>query len=249
MGLSSTENKQIEIPLEVSNESPEVLILIEETKKGNDDAAELLLKRYNKLLHGDYIRGFLNFNFNKSVNKQDNEDVYSILNILFMETVNSYDPSRGKFITHLTNRIKFKFREYLLKERMIPVATNKSAKEVLEVLEKSQCALMSNIGDELVKSDKQLYVSFKFNGEQMNVPLKIFVDNFIMDKIDKVIPKKYNALYRKYLSYIENTEHGMYTLLAKEFDLNINQAHYAVKLCNAIMSKSIKIKNINIITD
>ncbi len=251
MGLSTTTDQQIDLPLEESSESPEVMILVQETKNGNEEAAAILLKKFDKALHGNYMKGLINFDFDKFVNQQDKEDIYSIINILFMETVNSYDPTRGKFITHLTNRIRFKFREYLLKERMIPVATNKTSKEVLEVLDKTRCDLISDIGDELLKAKEQLNISFKIKDETFKIPLKVFVSNFIIDKIDDIIPKKYVALYRRYLECIASSENGTYPLLAKEFDMTINKVHYSLRMCNILMSKSLKIdKNkISITTD
>lgn len=241
MGLpQTTQENELEI-----REDAEVIRLIEETRKGNDDAAEVLLKRYDKALHGNYIKTYINFDFDKNLNPQDREDAYSILNILFMEAVKTYDPTRGKFLTHLTNRIRFKFREYLLKERLMPITHNKAPKEIMKILEKTQCVLHSEIADDMVSlKNKNSFVTFSFQDERIKIPTSIFVNQYLVSNVDKVIPIKLRSLYKAYLKHLEDGTNSPFKVLAKEFKLSINKVHYSIRLCNKIMNKSIKIKDL-----
>ncbi len=242
-----TGSDQIEMHFEDTNESQDVLILIDQFKSGNDDAAEKLLKKYNNFLHGNYIKRLINYDFDKGINKEDKEDAYSLLNLIFIEAVNSYDPTRAKFITHLNNRIVQRFREYLMKERLITVDNNRSSKEILEIIEKTKCILQSDILDDIVKSKSQKRVSFRIGDESFEMPLSSFVKVYITDKVDNLLKDKYLSFYKKYLTYIYNDTKELLSLLMKEFDLSINEVHYKIKICNAEILNSLKrIKNLTI---
>ncbi len=246
---STSAEKQVEFPLDDSNESQEVRILVQEAKSGNEKAAEILLEKFNKLIHGNYIKSHLNFDFDKVRNVQDKEDAYSILNILFMEAINSYDASKGKFITHLTNRIRFKFREYYLKERLMPVRHNKAPEQILEMIQKTQCILESDIVDSMVEAKKETYISFDYQEERIKMPVKVFIQTFIFDKIDKIVPKKYLSIYKLYLEGIQNGTSSLFLDISKKKKVKIHALHYIIKICNAAVNKTLKLKNVQIFSE
>ena len=84
-----------------SQESPEIIDLINKAKNGDDVAWEKLLAQYQKLLNSTKRT------IRTSSAYKEADDIDSILNLLFVESVRSYDPERAKFSTHLVNHIKF----------------------------------------------------------------------------------------------------------------------------------------------
>lgn len=226
-----------------SNESPEVLSLIDRAKNHEESAQMELYEKYKKLLHGNYIKNLLNFNTSK--NKQDAEDAHSILSIIFFKAIDDYDATRSKFITHLTNMIKFRFRESILKERMIPILNNKSAIKINEIIEKTQCELFGDLSAFKIMSETDSkIVSFEFGEQLFKVPVNAFIEKFLFSRTNLIRNLKEKNIYEHYLNSLLNDDRSAIKETSEAFKTSRDKINKIVKRCNCKLVKGMKVKNV-----
>lgn len=242
-----SEADQLELNLVQSNEKPEVIALINSAREDdNEHAWEVLYTTFSKLLHGDYVRSMLRFNTEShSVNREDYD---SIMNLIFVEAVKCYKPEKAKFITHLTNRIRHKFWEYLLRERMIPVRNNKAPKEILKILESTECHLYSDTMD-YIKDDKRghKYARFTKSGEDYEMPLDVFIDVFIFGAVESTVPAKHVDMVEFLFGKIRQGYNDAYLLTSKKFGISSGSVHYYVNQYFQKIHRNLGISNVSIV--
>lgn len=240
----------MELVMSKTSESPEdkdVLQLIEESKAGDEQSFITLYMRYKKLLHGDYVKRMLNFDTSR--NKQDSEDAHSILDEMFWRAILEYQPKKAKFITYLTNMIKYRFRDNVLKERIIPIHSNKSAKVIQEKIDKTQCVLHPYALDYVLaaKPDDKV-VGFNIGKEKFRLAHNVFISKFIIDNLSLIIENKRNLeIYKDYIALMLEEQEQRMTKMVKKFNLTKQSITKIILDCNKKLIKSLKIENFTMI--
>ncbi len=207
MGISNAVKEEASPIVEDTDSLPkediEILKLIMQSKENDEVSIMRLRTRYKELLGGKFIQNLLNFNFsgaNLVRNHQDLEDAESIINIIFLEAIASYNPIKSKFITHLTHMIKWKFHQYILRENLVVTRTNRKAAKVKESIEQNQCFPTENIGEALLAKRWCDTVKFRYKDEQLDMPLDLFIDNFIIPAAKTIKNKKHVDIFLEYLN-------------------------------------------------
>ncbi len=226
-------NEQIDLPLVNSNETADIMILIEETKKGNDSAAEQLYLKFRNLLNGRYIQKLLKFNI---YNDDSKEEIQSILDLIFFEAVHSYNPERAKFSTHLILSIKNRFREYYAKERLIKlnktiVATGK----LVEKIESTRILPLLEAQNERYREHKT--INIKFGDSNIGIPQDIFLSMLRDKDISSLVPSKYRQIYREYIKNFSKEKPLDIKTLSSSLGITQFQFNYAIRKCNEIVKK------------
>lgn len=201
-------------------ESPEVVKLVQESKKGNEVAYEELYKKYTPLLKGKFIKKFIK----TSTDAVENDDINSIMGLIFVETVNSYDPEKSKFMTHLTNMVRFKFMGHYLGERMMPFTNNANKEKIIKKLNNTRCILTDNIFGMLENegyagrlSFVPKLICFEYQGQKLDMPLNVFLDTFLLSVIDNSPDEDSNEIFKYYVSLVSQGEKGISSKLRKKF--------------------------------
>lgn len=229
-----------------SNEKPEILDLIEKSKAGDDDAYNKLYKQYEDLLHGKYIKRFIS----SSIDFIEHDDINSIMNLIFVESLNTYDPSRAKFITHLTRQIHFRFTGHYLKERMMPFSNNASKEKIITKLNKTRCILTDNIGAMLSKTSQSsiildpTLVAIEFNGQETDVPLGVLFTSIIPSIVEKMEDKRASEIFLYYIELMLNGETSITKSLRKKFNCSVGSIKKALDSTSEVISDNIKIRYI-----
>ncbi len=224
-------------------ESSEVVKLVEESKKGNEIAYEELYKKYTPLLKGKFIKRHIKSS-NDAVEK---EDINSIMNLIFVETVNSYNPVKSKFITHLTNMIRFKFPGHSLQERMMPFTNNASKEKIIKKLNNTRCILTDNIFGMLENegyasrlSFTPKMISFEYNEQVLDMPLNIFLDTFLPTLVDKMEDTNSKEIFNYYIKLILDGEKGVSSKLKKKFKKSLLSINKSLEEATSFINQNIK---------
>ncbi len=108
-------------------EKEEVVKLVEKARAGDELAFETLFLSYEDLISGQKMtRKFKTFGAN-------NEDFKSLCKLLFVEAIHSYDHTKSKLSTYITNYIHWNYMDRAFKERLVSISRhriNKDSKEV-----------------------------------------------------------------------------------------------------------------------
>lgn len=239
--------KPLEAPVEVSNEKEDVLLLISKAKAGDDDSYNQLYKKYSNLLHGKYIRKFIS----SDVDFIEHDDINSIMNLIFVESVNSYDPMRSKFITHLTKQIHFKFMSHYLKERMMPFSNNATKDKIISKLNKTRCILTDDVSmllGEFSKSsivDNPSVAHVTYNGQDIEIPVTVLLTSVIPSVTESYPDKKAVDIFMSYVKLILENEKAVIKTLCSEYKESTPHVKKAIEDVTKFITKHIKIKYIN----
>lgn len=205
-------------------ESPEIIALIEQSRAGNERAYEELYLKYYPLLNGGFIKKHIK-NSDGTVNK---EEAMSILNLIFVQAVNSYKPEKSKFITHLTNYVKYKFTGHYLEERMMPFTNNATKEKIIDKLNKSNCILTDNIFGMVEReghagrlSFSPKLISFEYLGQKLDMPIGVFISSFIPSIIDKIGNEESKNIFKYYISLVSDSEKGISSKMKLKFNKNM----------------------------
>lgn len=221
-------------------ESEEVLSLIQKSRNGDDDAYNDLYFKYQRLLHGKYIKRFIS----SSVDFVETDDINSIMNLIFVEALNNYNPKKSKFITHLTLQIRYKFLSHYVKERMIAFSNNTTKEKMINKLNNSRVTLHENISDFYNKVKPDTFVVFEFQDQILDMPIKSFIETFlpklVSDKTDEVSSK----IYERYTDFVLSGEKALKDKLKIEFGLSLAKIEEHLTICSNIVNDNIKFKTI-----
>ncbi len=224
-----------------SKESPEVIDLVSRAKKGDDEAGNLLFEKYRKTLHGDFISKKLHYNMNQSV--QDSEEAHSIMHVIFMNSIHSYDSTKSKFITHLVNMIKYQFRDYLMREKLVSVKKHLSSDKMNELIEKT--AVVFSTPSEFEISNVEKYVNFNIHDENFSMPEKVFIGKFIKDRAKVITPVSQRKVYQFYIQSILDGEKSPKKKVCEKFNLDSKKFYILITRCNEIVKQSLEIKDVS----
>ena len=222
-----------------SQESPEIIDLINKAKDGDELAWEKLLNQYQKLLNSTKR------SIKTSYVHKEADDIDSILNLLFVESVKNYNPDRAKFSTHLVNYVKFKFLNEYLKERFIPFSNNSTKEKVLQKIKDTECYYIHDVtngdGEDILnKFVDNEYINLKIHGEQFGIPLNIFMETVlpnVLESYDKIENAK---IFNEYLKHYLNGEKCINTRIAKDLDKSVSTINKAVKETSLYLKETLK---------
>lgn len=240
--LLSKEDQQLELLLEENpyRENQDVIDKILAARNGDQPSYEDVYTKYKPILTSRYVERMINF----TANKDTKDDYLSILNVLFVESVNTYDPTKSKFSTYLINRIKFKFYVKYIKERLINVPSGLKSAIVKDLIQQTVCSPigMSNTFDTVMNPviDRET-VSVKIGDDIIDIDKKLFIEQMLLVNITSVLPKDYIMIYRTYIKNHLKDERTAINKTAKRYKLTVQYIYSIVKKCNRIMQEKIQL--------
>jgi DNA-directed RNA polymerase specialized sigma subunit len=211
----------------MSKESPEVLSLINKAKDGDEYAWEELIDRYKKMMSTFKDKVKTDKFFDEA------KDIESILNVCFVEAVNSYNPEKAKFGTYLTLWVRFKFLGYYLKEKMIPITNNGTNDHIIDKLLRTEVTLTDDAKDfkeaskntkfiERYKNADNQSVNFNLDGHDLDMPLGIFVEDLLLNIADSHSNKEDLEIFKFYTGLVLNNEIGLISKMEDRFGKSIS---------------------------
>lgn len=247
MGVPNKEDEQLEMDLSLSLESGEILNLVNKAKEGDEDSYLKLYYKYVNLLQGKFIQSKLGFDFTRVNCKSDREDIESILREIFAESVIEYDPTKSKFITYLTRRILWKFRDKFLEGKLNPLRKHLSSKEMKKLIDESSCALLEDISSVADQPLENKVVRFVVCDQEIEMSMEAFLNVYILDNIDKVVDEGLREVYRYYTEEILRNSPGAITKAGRRAGIDPpRKAWFFIKKANEQILDNLKIKNIKI---
>ena len=240
--LLPKEDQQLELLLEELpfREDADMLSKILSAKNGDQVSYEEVYARYKPILTSKYIGKMINFTHTRDTV----DDYMGILNLLFVEAINSYNPTKSKFITHLINRIRFKFYINYIKERLINVPSGTKSVIVKELIKQTVCAPIggSTSFDIIMKPVvNQNTVGVKIGDDTIELDRKLFVESVLLANIKTLLPREFRAIYKTYIKNFLKNERTAVAKTAKRHSLTVQYIYIVLKKCNKIIQDKIQI--------
>lgn len=228
---------QLDLPLyekELSEEQ-EIISLVQLAKEGDDYAYDRLLLKYKDLITGKFVRNIIR----PHLGSLTNDDVTSTLNLIFVESVRSLNPSKAKLSTHFINTVRFRFYDYILKDRLIPVYNNKTTSAVKQMVEKTTCIpLEKEVAENLIcanVSDEPSEIRITIEG--VNYPIKkdVFINKYMKERILSLADKKEATIYRTYIELTLAQKSGPIDRLVKRFKVPKQKIYKIIRKCEELI--------------
>jgi hypothetical protein len=223
-----------------SQESPEIINLIQCAKIGDENAWNILYAKYKDLIHGKYVQKIISF---QTRNSEDNK---SILSVLFVEAVHSYN-GNSKFSTYLVNMIKWKFREKIAKERLIAAPVFKKDTETTnKIIKRTRYKYIDEKYD-CKEKDAISQVNINMCGIQTKMDTHFFFTKFILPRLKDNFNKKQNSIIEKYFELIllkQINHSSAITKIAKRRKTSNIKINKIIQQAIDISNKEIKKENI-----
>lgn len=227
----------------MTNEKPEIIELIKLTKEGDEIAGEKLFNQYKGLLHGNFIRK--NISYEMRNNEGHEEEIKSIMNEIFMNSVRSYVPEKAKFITHLTNMIYFQFRDYLQKDKLIPINQNLKSGEMKKLFDATACVFGDSAEAFInARAAKAKIINFKIGEQSFSMEEKVFISKFILDKAKKILPISDRKIYCYYLELFLAEEKEIKKKAIKKFKISSSRYYNIIEKYAKDIKNSLNLRNV-----
>lgn len=178
-------------------ESPEIIELVEKAKAGDDLAFEKLFFKYTDLISGQRMATSMGFHPNKGV---VDEDYKSLCQVLFVEAIYKYDPTKSKLSTYLVNYIRWSFMQRYLGERLVRINRRSTVEETNDLLDKTTVIPTLDVEKNESGHEGVFELGHKDSGQSFIVNkdcLSATLVGFLSEQDDR--SKKLVPLFEKYL--------------------------------------------------